>query len=68
MIRSGMLSSCHLGVQAAAVRVEQVIVEIVAEDKEVSYDLNPECNDPTVASISQVADAIIEILRSNYNA
>jgi len=59
---------CHLGEQAAAARVERVVAAVVAEGKEVTYDLKPERNDPTAVSTSQVADAIIEKLRSNSNA
>jgi len=68
MILSGVLLLRHLGEQAAATRVEQVVAAVVAEGKEVTYDLKPERNDPTAASTSQVADAIIERLRSNSNA
>ena len=68
MILTGMLLLRHLGEQAAVARVEQVVVGVVAEGKEVTYDLKPERNDPMAASTSQVADAIIERLRRNYNA
>ena len=68
MILSGVLLLRHLDEQAAATRVEQVVAAVVAEGKEVTYDLKPDRNDPTAASTSQVADAIIERLRSNSNA
>jgi isocitrate dehydrogenase (NAD+) len=68
MILSCVLLLCHLGEQAAAARVERVVAAVVAEGKEVTYDLKPERNDPTAVSTSQVADAIIEKLRSNSNA
>jgi isocitrate dehydrogenase (NAD+) len=67
MILSGVLLR-HLGEQAVASRVEQVVAAVVAEGKEVTYDLKPDRDDPTAASTSQVADAIIEKLRSNSNA
>jgi len=68
MILSCVLLLRHLGEQAAAARVERVVAAVVAEGKEVTYDLKPERNDPTAVSTSQVADAIIEKLRSNSNA
>jgi isocitrate dehydrogenase (NAD+) len=68
MILSGVLLPRHLGEQAAAARMEQIVAAVVAEGKEVTYDLKPDPNDLTAVSASRVADAIIERLRSNSNA
>ena len=52
----------HLGEREAANRMETALAEVIAEGKHVTYDLKPDRNDPTAASTSGVADAIIERL------
>lgn len=49
----------HLGEIKAADRLERAIASVIAEGKNVTYDLNP---DTQPAGTSQVADAVIEKL------
>lgn len=59
VILSGMLMLRHLGEMKAADKLEQAISAIIAEGKEVTYDLKPDRNDPTAVGTSEMADAII---------
>jgi isocitrate dehydrogenase (NAD+) len=56
LILSGVLMLRHLGEQAAAVRVETAIREVIADGRRTTYDLGGD------AGTSQFADAIIERL------
>jgi len=58
MMLSGVLMLRHLGEQKAADRTEKAIAEVIAEGKNVTYDLKPETPDTAVGT-SQVADAVI---------
>ncbi|MEN6357610.1 MAG: isocitrate/isopropylmalate dehydrogenase family protein [Armatimonadota bacterium] len=62
MILSGMLMLRHIGETNAADRLEAAVAKIVAEGKDVTYDMKPDRNDPTAVGTSQVADAIIREL------
>jgi isocitrate dehydrogenase (NAD+) len=43
----------------AAQRLERAVSEVIAEGKDVTYDMKPDRNDPTAVGTSQMADAII---------
>ncbi len=58
-ILSGMLMLRHLGENEAADRLERAFAAIVAEGKDVTYDMKPTPDDPTAVGTSQFADAII---------
>ncbi|MHB9036477.1 MAG: isocitrate/isopropylmalate dehydrogenase family protein [Armatimonadota bacterium] len=60
MILSGMLMLRHIGENAAADKLEAAVAKIVAEGKDVTYDMKPDRNDPTAIGTSEVADAIIK--------
>lgn len=62
MILSGVMMLRHLGEFNAAERLETAIASVVEEGKDVTYDLKPTPDDPTAATTSQFADAIIEKL------
>ena len=64
MILSGMLMLRHIGETDAADRLENAVAKIIAEGKDVTYDMKPDRNDPTAVGTSQVADAIIRILEN----
>ncbi len=64
MMLSGMLMLKHIGEAQAAQRLETAIAEVIKEGKQVTYDMKPRPDDPTAVGTSQVADAIIEKLRS----
>ena len=59
MILSGVMMLRHLGEFAAADRLEHAVVSVVAEGKYVTYDLKGKPDDPSAASTSGMADAII---------
>ncbi len=61
MMLSGVMMLRHLEEKDSADRLESVIAEVIAEGKNVTYDLKL---DPTAAvGTSQVADAVIEKLK-----
>ena len=59
MILSGVLMLRYLKEEKAADRLEKAVAEIIAEGKDVTYDLKKDRDDPTAAGTSQMADAII---------
>ncbi len=59
MMLSGVLMLRHIGEKDAGDRLEAAIAAIVAEGKNVTYDMKPSRDDPTAVGTSQVADAII---------
>ncbi|HJX69018.1 MAG TPA: isocitrate/isopropylmalate dehydrogenase family protein [Dehalococcoidia bacterium] len=61
MMLSGVMMLRHLGEKDSADRLESAIAEVIAEGRNITYDLKP---DPTTAvGTSQVADAVIEKLK-----
>jgi isocitrate dehydrogenase (NAD+) len=62
MMFSGVLMLRHLGEKEAANRLEKAIAQVIAEGKNVTYDLKLRPDDPTAVGTSQVADAVIEKL------
>jgi len=59
MIRSGVMMLRHLGEFTAADRLEQAVASVIEEGKDVTYDLKPKPDDPSAATTSGMADAII---------
>ena len=64
MMFSGVLMLRHLGEKEAADRLERAMAAVIAEGKNVTYDLKPRPDDPTAVGTSQVADAIIARMKS----
>jgi isocitrate dehydrogenase (NAD+) len=62
MMFSGVMMLRHLGEKDAASRMERAIAQVIAEGKNVTYDLKPRPDDTTAVGTSQVADAVIEKL------
>ncbi len=62
MILSGVMMLRHLGENEAAERLETAAASVIAEGKHVTYDMKLRPDDPTAATTSSVADAIIEKL------
>jgi isocitrate dehydrogenase (NAD+) len=62
MILSGVMMLIHLGETEAAQRLEKAVASVIAEGTHVTYDMKPSPDDPTAATTSGVADAIIEKL------
>ncbi|HEY7280959.1 MAG TPA: isocitrate/isopropylmalate dehydrogenase family protein, partial [Actinomycetota bacterium] len=59
MMLSGVLMLRHIEETAAADRLEGAIAAVIAEGKDVTYDMKPTRDDPTAVGTSQVADAVI---------
>jgi isocitrate dehydrogenase (NAD+) len=62
-ILSGVMMLRYLGEHEAADRVERAVAEVIAEGKDVTYDLKPRPDDPTAVGTSEMADAIIARMR-----
>jgi isocitrate dehydrogenase (NAD+) len=62
MMLSGVLMLRHLGERDAADRLEGAIAAVIAEGKDVTYDLKPQRDDPSAVGTSQMADAIVRRL------
>ncbi len=59
MILSGVLMLRHIKEHAAAEKLENAVASVIAEGKDVTYDLKPDRNDPSAATTAGMADAII---------
>lgn len=64
LILSGKLMLEHLGEAAAADKLERAVAAVIAEGKDVTYDLKANRNDPTAVGTQQMADAICAKIRS----
>src|SRR5215469_1508045 len=62
VILSGMLMLRHLGETAAAARLEKAVGDVIAEGKNVTYDLKPHRDDPTAVGTREMAEAICKKL------
>jgi isocitrate dehydrogenase (NAD+) len=62
MILSGVMMLKHLGEAEAARRLETAVAHVIEEGRYVTYDMKPSPDDPTAATTSMVADAIIGTL------
>jgi isocitrate dehydrogenase (NAD+) len=63
MMLSGVMMLRHLGEMEAASRMEGAIAAVIEEGKDVTYDMKPHRDDPTAASTSRVAEAVMEKMR-----
>jgi isocitrate dehydrogenase (NAD+) len=59
LILCGVLMLRHIGKMAEADKLEAAVAAVIAEGKNVTYDMKPDRNDPTAVGTSQMADAII---------
>ena len=60
LILSGVIMLRHLNKMAEADKLENAVAAVIAEGKDVTYDIKLDRNDPTAVGTSQMADAIIE--------
>ena len=63
MMLSGVLMLRHLDEREAADRLEAAIAGVIADGRDVTYDLKPSRDDPSAVGTSQMADAIVARLR-----
>lgn len=68
MMLSGVMMLRHLNEHKVANRLEKAIAAVIAEGKDVTYDLKPNPSDGTAVGTSQVADAVIKKLKEVENA
>ena len=68
VILSGMLMLRYMGEDVAADRLERAVGAVIAEGKDVTYDMKPNRDDPTAVGTSQVADAIIRMMERDLAA
>jgi isocitrate dehydrogenase (NAD+) len=64
MMLSGVMMLRYIRERKSAERLEQAIADVIAEGKNVTYDLKPENERSSAVGTSQVADAVIEKLKS----
>jgi isocitrate dehydrogenase (NAD+) len=62
LILSGALMLDYLGETDAARRLEQATAQVIAEGKDVTYDLKPHRDDPTAVGTREMAQAIIRAM------
>ena len=63
MMLSGVMMLRYLGERDSADKLERAIAEVIAEGKDVTYDLKLDPHDSTAVGTSQVADAVVEKLK-----
>lgn len=63
MILSGALMLRHIKEEKAAQRLENAVMQVIAEGKSVTYDLKPQPTDPSAVGTKEMADAIIAKLK-----
>jgi len=59
LILSGYLMLKYLKENEAAARLEKAVADVIAEGKNVTYDMKADRNDPTAVGTAEMADAII---------
>jgi len=60
LILSGVMMLRHIGKMYEADKLEAAVAAVIAEGKNVTYDMKADRGDPTAVGTSQMADAIIE--------
>ncbi|MBA2312841.1 MAG: isocitrate/isopropylmalate dehydrogenase family protein [Actinobacteria bacterium] len=65
MMLSGSLLLRHIQEEEAADRLEAAIAAIIAEGKDVTYDMKPDRDDPSAVGTSEVADAVVGKLEAH---
>ncbi len=62
LILSGVLMLEHLGETEAAARLDKAVAHVIAEGKDVTYDMKPHRDDPTAVGTLEMARAIIKAM------
>jgi isocitrate dehydrogenase (NAD+) len=63
VILSAKLMLDYLGEKAAGDKLERAVAKVIADGKDVTYDMKPDRNDPTAVGTRQMADAICREMR-----
>lgn len=64
LILSGKLMLEYMGEKAAAEKLERAVAEVIAEGKDVTYDMKADRNDPTAVGTQEMAEAICRKVRA----
>jgi isocitrate dehydrogenase (NAD+) len=64
MILSGVMLLRHLGEAEAAQRLERAVEAVLADGRDVTYDLKAERSDPTAVGTKEMADAVIDKMKT----
>jgi isocitrate dehydrogenase (NAD+) len=64
LMLAGVLMLRHIGEREAGDRLERAIASVVAEGKEVTYDLKADRDDPSAVGTREFADAVIRRMRN----
>jgi len=64
LILSGVMMLSHLKMYSEAEKLEKAVASVISEGKDVTYDLKEDRNDPSAVGTSEMADAIIEKIKS----
>ncbi len=62
MILSGVLMLRYLGENKAAERLERAVAHVIAEGRDVTYDLKPEREDPSAVGTREMGQAIVRAM------
>lgn len=62
LILSGVLMLDYLGEKDAAKRLDDAVAKVIAEGKDVTYDLKPHRDDPTAVGTREMGQAIIKAM------
>ncbi len=63
MVLSAAMMLRHIGEGKPGQRLESAIAQVISEGETVTYDLKSDPNDPSIATTSAVADAVIKKLK-----
>ncbi len=63
LILSGVLMLRYLGLVAEAEKLEKAVSSVIAEGKDVTYDLKDDRNDPTAVGTTEMGQAIIRKMK-----
>ena len=63
LILSAVMMLRYLNEILAADKLENAVAKVIAEGKDVTYDMKPERDDPTAVGSTQMGDAIIRAMR-----
>ena len=64
LILSGKMMLDHLGEREAAEKLDRAVAAVIAEGKDVTYDMKPDRNDPTAVGTQEMAEAICRAMQA----
>ena len=64
MILSGVMMLHHLGEHEAAERLDRTVEAVLRDGRDVTYDLKPDRHDPTAVGTKEMAEAVVERMKT----